>query len=149
MQNNNFTIKEITATTAYDVRHPVLREGKPLDSCHFDGDQLPTTFHLGYYTNEQLVGVVTLLEKEHAELTVEKAFQLRGMAVLTNFQKRGIGDALVKRAEEMILARGGTFIWMNAREIAVPFYEKLGYKKHGNPFSIPKIGLHFVMIKTL
>ncbi|QHI38559.1 hypothetical protein IMCC3317_39520 [Kordia antarctica] len=149
MQNNNFTIKEIPATTAYDVRHPVLREGKPLDSCHFDGDNLPTTFHLGYYTNEQLVGVVTLLEKEHAELTVEKAFQLRGMAVLTNFQKRGIGDALVKKSEEMILARGGTFIWMNAREIAVRFYEKLGYKKHGNPFSIPKIGLHFVMIKML
>jgi ribosomal-protein-alanine N-acetyltransferase len=149
MQNNQLTIKEITATTAYDVRHPVLREGKPLDSCRFDGDDLPTAFHLGYYINNQLVGVVTLLEKKHAEVTVEKAFQLRGMAVLHDFQKRGIGDALVKKAEEMILARGGTFIWMNAREIAVRFYEKLGYKKHGNPFSIPKIGLHYVMTKML
>lgn len=149
MQNNLSSIKEITATTAYDVRHPVLREGKPLDSCHFDGDNLPNTFHLGYYLEEQLVGVVTLLEKNHAELIAKKTFQLRGMAVLTNFQKRGIGEALVKKAEEMIQARGGTFMWMNAREIAVRFYEKLGYKKHGNPYTIPKIGLHYVMIKTL
>ncbi len=143
-----FTIKEITAKKAYEVRHPVLREGKPIDSCRFDGDDLPTTFHLGYFANDQLVGVVTLLEKNHATLETEKAFQLRGMAVLTNFQKRGIGDALVKKAETMIQQRGGTFVWMNAREIAVRFYEKLGYQKHGEPFSIPKIGLHFVMIKT-
>ncbi|WP_420572234.1 GNAT family N-acetyltransferase [Kordia sp.] len=149
METSNFIIKEITATTAYDVRHPVLRKGKPIDSCRFDGDDLPTTFHLGYYFNNQLVGVVSLLERDHKEISTKKAFQLRGMAVLTNFQKRGIGDALVKKAEEMILTRGGTFIWMNAREIAVRFYEKLDYKKHGIPYTIPKIGLHFVMIKTL
>jgi len=148
MQSNHFTIKKITAKTAYKVRHPVLREGKPLDSCHFDGDDLPSTFHLGYYTNELLVGVVSLLDKAHPDFSAEHPFQLRGMAVLTNYQKRGIGDALVKKAEEMILARGGTAMWMNAREIAVPFYEKLGYQKHGIPFTIPKIGLHFVMIKT-
>ncbi|EDP95559.1 GNAT family N-acetyltransferase [Kordia algicida OT-1] len=149
METPNFTVKEITAKTAYDVRHPVLREGKPLDSCHFDGDDLPTTFHLGYYTKEQLVGVVTLMVNNRDDITTEKAFQLRGMAVLTNFQKRGIGEVLVKKAEKMILARGGTFIWMNAREIAVRFYEKLGYQKHAKPFNIPKIGLHFVMIKAL
>lgn len=150
MQNNeSFTIKEISAKKAYDVRHPVLREGKPIDSCRFDGDDLLTTFHLGYFLDEQLVGVVTLLEKDHATLETKKAFQLRGMAVLTNFQKKGIGDALVKKAEMMIQQRDGTFVWMNAREIAVRFYEKLGYQKHGEPFSIPKIGLHFVMVKTL
>lgn len=148
MQSNHFTIKEITAKKAYDVRHPVLREGKPLDSCHFVGDNLPTTFHLGYFINEQLVGVVSLLDNVHPIFSAKHPFQLRGMAVLTNYQKRGIGDALVKKAEEMILARGGTAIWMNAREIAVPFYEKLGYENLGEPFTIPKIGLHFVMTKT-
>jgi len=142
-------IKEITATTAFVVRHPVLRAGKPIESCRFPGDELPTTFHLGYYTNEQLAGVVTLIKNPHSEIENSNAFQLRGMAVLADFQKRGIGDALVKKAETMILQRNGTLIWMNAREIAVGFYEKLGYKKHGVPFTIPKIGLHFVMVKSL
>ncbi|MFK7749474.1 MAG: GNAT family N-acetyltransferase [Kordia sp.] len=149
METSKSSIKEITATTAFKVRHPVLREGKPIDSCQFTGDDFPTTFHLGYYIHDELVGVVTLMKNSYKELDHKNAYQLRGMAVLTNFQKRGIGDALVKKAEEMILARGGTFIWMNAREIAVRFYEKLGYTKHDVPFTIPKIGLHFVMIKTL
>ncbi|MEM6685793.1 MAG: GNAT family N-acetyltransferase [Bacteroidota bacterium] len=143
------TIKEISATTAFSVRHPVLRKGKPIESCHFSGDDLPTTFHLGYYIEEQLVGVVTLMKNTHATIDNNTAYQLRGMAVLTQFQKRGIGDALVKKAEAMILERGGTLIWMNAREVAVRFYEKLGYKKHGTPFDIPKIGLHFVMVRSL
>ncbi|AXG69951.1 putative acetyltransferase [Kordia sp. SMS9] len=149
MKSSHFSIKEITATIAFNVRHPVLREGKPIESCHFSGDDLPTTFHLGYYIDQQLVGVVTLMKNNHAALQIDTAFQLRGMAVLSNFQKRGIGDALVKKAETMILARGGTLIWMNAREIAVQFYEKLGYEKFAKPFNIPKIGLHFVMKKSL
>ncbi|MEM6721384.1 MAG: GNAT family N-acetyltransferase [Bacteroidota bacterium] len=143
------TIKEISTATAFQVRHPVLRTGKPIESCHFEGDSLPTTFHLGYYVAEQLVGVVTLMKNTHTKIEDTNAFQLRGMAVLTDFQKRGIGVALVKKGEAMILARGGSLIWMNAREIAVPFYEKLGYKKHGTPFNIPKIGLHFVMVRSL
>ncbi|WP_046743631.1 GNAT family N-acetyltransferase [Kordia zhangzhouensis] len=142
-------IQEISARKAFEVRHPVLREGKPLESCHFEGDTLATTFHLGYFINQQLVGVVTMMENKLASINSEKSFQLRGMAVLASFQKRGIGDALVKKAEEITIARRGTFIWMNAREIAVCFYEKLGYQKYGNPFTIPKIGLHYVMIKTL
>lgn len=146
---NMETIKEISTATAFEVRHPVLREGKPIESCHFPGDDLPTTFHLGYYIEEQLVGVVTLMKNTRDDIYNRNAFQLRGMAVLTHFQKRGIGEALVKKAETMILARGGTLMWMNAREIAVGFYEKLGYATHGVPFNIPKIGLHFVMVRSL
>ncbi len=149
METLPYTIKEITATTAFKVRHPVLREGKPIESCHFAGDDLPTTFHLGYYISEQLVGVVTLMKNSHEAIYLDTAFQLRGMAVLSNFQKRGIGEVLVKEAEKLVLARGGTLIWMNAREIAVRFYEKLQYETFVEPFNIPKIGLHFVMKKSL
>jgi ribosomal protein S18 acetylase RimI-like enzyme len=149
METPQITIKEITAKTAFDVRHPVLRTGKPLESCHFEGDDLPTTFHLGYYSDDQLVGVVTLMKNNHKTIANDHAFQLRGMAVLATFQKRGIGDALVKKAETMVVERGGELIWMNAREIAVRFYEKMNYAKHGVPFDIPKIGLHFVMMKVL
>jgi len=140
-------IKEILASEAYVVRHPVLREGKPLDSCHFDGDHIDTTFHLGYFVDETLAGVVTLLEQSHLEISSNRPFQLRGMAVLLKFQKRGIGYALVKKAEECILQKGGTQIWMNARIIAVGFYENLGYQIIGTAFEIPIVGTHYVMVK--
>jgi hypothetical protein len=38
-------------------------------------------------------------------------------------------------------------LWFNARETAVPFYEKLGCTKKGASFEIPEIGLHFLMYK--
>lgn len=141
-------IKRITATDAYAVRHPVLREGKPLDSCRFDGDDLDTTFHLGYFIDHELAGVVTLLEKPHLEIPSNHPFQLRGMAVLQKFQKKGIGYALVQKAEEIIQQKNGTQIWMNARIIAIGFYEGLGYQKFGPAFEIPIVGTHYVMTKT-
>ena len=55
------TIKEITATDTYAVRQPVLRSGKPIENCHFPGDDLPTTKHFGLQT-DQLIGVISLFE---------------------------------------------------------------------------------------
>jgi hypothetical protein len=36
---------------------------------------------------------------------------------------------------------------MNAREKAVPFYEKCGYKIEGEIFIIKPIGFHYLMAK--
>ena len=71
------------------------------------------------------------------------------MAVLSNFQKKGIGEKLVNYAESDAKNRNGDLIWFNAREIAVPFYQKLEYKIFGQPFDIGDIGNHFVMFKKL
>ena len=47
-------IKKITAFETIIVRHPVLRPGRPIESCHFDGDELLTTSHFGLYFENQL-----------------------------------------------------------------------------------------------
>lgn len=36
-------IKKIAAAETYSVRLPVLRKGKPIESCRFDGDDLETS----------------------------------------------------------------------------------------------------------
>ena len=46
MQN----IKKISATETFLVRHPVLRAGKPIESCHFDGDDLETLLILVFFS---------------------------------------------------------------------------------------------------
>jgi ribosomal protein S18 acetylase RimI-like enzyme len=71
------------------------------------------------------------------------------MAVLPEFQKKGFGEDLVKHCEKYIKSLNGPLIWFNARENAVLFYEKLGYNKIGNPFSIADIGIHFLMKKEI
>lgn len=143
MQN----IKKITARETFSVRNPVLRAGKPIESCLFLGDDLKTTSHFGFFVDEKMVGVSSLFEEKNKLFDLEKQFQIRGMAVLEDFQKTGIGNNLIKYIENHLESE--ILIWFNARVIAVDFYKKLGYQIIGNSFEIDEIGKHFVMYKIL
>jgi GNAT superfamily N-acetyltransferase len=144
-----YSIRKIAPTDTYPVRHIVLRFGKPIESCHFNGDDLPTTHHFGYYLNETLVGVISLFEIGNAHFSKQKSYQIRGMAVLDSHQKQGIGEALVQKAEAFCLAQNATLIWFNARTSAVGFYEKMRYAKVGTEFEIKDVGPHYLMHKTV
>lgn len=142
-------IKNITAVESFLVRQPVLRPEKSLESCHFDGDNLETTKHFGLFIDEKLIGIVSVFTSKNSAFTSTTQFQIRGMAVLPKFQKQGFGEKLMRHSEEYILNQKGTLTWFNARENAVPFYEKLHYKKVGPPFVIADIGLHYLMKKEI
>src|SRR6187402_1039317 len=117
-------IKEITALETYPVRHPVLRNGKPMESCHFDGDDLETTKHFGYFDHGRLVGIASLFSSKNEVFKNQKQYQLRGMAVLLDHQKKGIGENLVFHVEVYATRKNTEVIWFNAREIAIGFYRK-------------------------
>lgn len=142
-------IKEITALETFPVRHPVLRKGKPLESCHFDGDNLETTRHFGLFTADDLIGIISVFENGSNFFQEKNQFQIRGMAILEGHQKKGHGEDLIRHAEKYIRARKGNLIWFNARIVAAGFYEKLGYAISGNPFEIADVGTHYVMFKKL
>lgn len=144
-----YSIKQIPSKDTFAVRLPVLRPGKPVESCIFEGDDLPCTVHFGIFDDENLAGIVSVFEAHTPLLPQQKQFQLRGMAVLDTYQKKGLGDLLVKAAEDYIKTVAGEAIWFNAREIAVGFYEKMGYKIIGDPFTISDIGTHYVMYRKV
>lgn len=60
---NKIDIKRITADETYPLRHAILRYGKPLETCFFDGDNLDTTKHFGAFKDSKLVGVVSYYEQ--------------------------------------------------------------------------------------
>lgn len=143
------TILEISSSATFIVRHPVLRKGRPVESCHFDGDDLPATQHYGLYENDALEAVISLFENNHPSFEEPNQTQIRGMAVLEHSQGKGFGKLLVQHCE-MVLSQGNTsLIWFNARENAVGFYRKMGYEIIGEPFDIKGIGTHYVMWKKL
>lgn len=142
-------IKKITASETYPIRLPVLRKGKPIESCHFDGDDLETTFHFGLYLNQELVGIVSLFQKNNPLFSKKNQFQIRGMAVLENHQKKDIGKTLLIHCEEECKIQCVDLIWFNARTEAIGFYEKMGYQKTGTPFEIPNVGKHVIMLKKI
>lgn len=84
------TIKEIPSKETYAVRQPVLRKGKPIESCIFDGDDLETTHHFGLFDDENLTGIISLFEKINPIFAERNQAQIRGMAVLENHQKKRI-----------------------------------------------------------
>jgi len=100
-------------------------------------------YHFGWWVaGRGLVAVLTLAPLE------ENGWKLRQMAVHPDYQRRGYGRCLIAAAERWAAQRGGRHIVLHARHYAVPFYEKLGYRKEGPPFE--EVGMpHYRMRKAL
>lgn len=108
-------VKQIPPQETYPVRQPVLRPDKPLESCIFDGDDAETTVHFGLYENGELAGVASLFKVKNDAIAEEDQYQLRGMAVLANHQKKGFGEKLLKAAEDYAMSRYAGLLWFNAK----------------------------------
>lgn len=131
------------------VRHPVLREGKPIESCHFEDDDLETTQHFGLHLKQELVGIISLFKKNNPAFPEKKQYQIRGMAVLEEHRKKDFGKALIIYGEDYCKKQGAYRIWFNARMEAVDFYKKMGYQSLGIPFEIKDVGKHVLMFKII
>lgn len=142
-------IKEIPSKETYIVRQPVLRKGKPIDSCIFEGDDLQTTHHFGIFDNKNLTGIISLFSKTNPIFAEQNQAQIRGMAVLETHQKKGFGETLVKHFETYCNENKVDLIWFNARTAAVGFYKKMEYQTLGGPFDIKNVGEHYLMYKKL
>ena len=142
-------IKKINSIDTYPVRHEVLRKGKPIETCQFKGDDDENTVHFGLYQNERLNGIISIFKEKNDLFSETNQFQIRGMAVLEEFQGKGFGAELVKEAENHCINLNTNLIWFNARENAVPFYKKLDYIIIGDSFLIPDVGIHFAMYKKI
>lgn len=142
-------INKISSETTFIVRNPVLRPNLPVESCRFDGDNLPSTVHFGYYDDEKLVGIVSVFEKNNENWVVNRQFQIRGISVLEEFQKKGIGEKLVQTVINLAQEKEIELIWFNARKNAVPFYEKIGFHINGTAFEIEGVGTHYIMYRFL
>jgi len=141
-------IKKIGAEEAIPIRQAVLRQGKPISSCIFKGDELKSTVHFGLFSKGKLVAVTTFNDNQHLGFKGSQ-IQLRGMAVLDQYKTKGYGRLLLETGEQLATQKKVTILWFNARIAAIPFYEKFGYKSIGSSFEIPDVGTHFVMYKEM
>src|SRR5690606_34782629 len=93
--NSQYTIKRITAIDTYVVRHPMLRENKPIETCAFEGDLDENTLHLGLYYQSDLIGVATFIKNNNQLFRETNQYQLRGMSLLKPYQGKGLGKLLI------------------------------------------------------
>src|SRR5690554_6634450 len=99
---NLIGIRPISYQETYLIRQEVLRPGRPLNTCHFLGDELKSTFHFGTFYKEKLVGIISIFKNDNELFKPENQYQIRGMAVLSDYQKYGFGKKLVEYTEEFL-----------------------------------------------
>ena len=145
---HDYTVKPITAEDTYSIRHKILRKGKTIESCHFNGDYDKDTLHFGLFNNSELIGVVSFMKRKHKLFSEDNQYQLRGMAVLETFQGKGLGNYFLNESEG-IVSKNCDRIWCNARIKACNLYKKNDYLIIGDSFNIEGIGLHFLMSKKV
>jgi len=128
--------------TELELRNKILRIPLGLDVHQDDLSNEHLHHHIGAFENDRLIGILVLTPLNSSEV------KMRQVAVDESLQSRGIGKKLVEFSEQFAKDNGFKKIVMNARDVAVPFYEKLGYKKDGDMFvevTIP----HFKLYKHL
>ena len=124
------------------LREIILRE--PL-GLHFSKEELENEkdhILIAAYEDDEMLGCCMLKKIDTHTL------QMRQMAVKNNLQGKGIGASIMSFAETLCRDKGYKKIIMHARDSAIGFYEKFGYKLKGEQFielNLP----HHVMEKKL
>ena len=152
--HSDYTIRSLEPHETISVRHTVLRPHQSVEQCRFEGDQDLTTFHIGAVSCDgDVIGVSTVLCSNglrYKQFSSQRQFQLRAMAVASEFQRQGIGKTLLNACLEEAAKRECQVFWCNARVVAVDFYRKSGFSIMDDaPFNIEGIGPHHVMFKQL
>ena len=91
----------------------------------------------------EIIGVARLQFKSDSEA------QIRYMAVAKKHEREGIGREIVHFMESHAAKTGHNTIILDAREHAVGFYEKLGYKVSGKSYLLFDEIQHYSMITHL
>ena len=156
LKTDGITRAEVYRVSIQDIinlRHRLLRPGRPLALAHFQGDKEPSTWHVGLFHPCPPKEDAPLISCASFVLNVYKtdsAWQLRGMCTEPGHQSRGFGGLLLHAAEESIVKHSGVrLFWCNARVGAVRFYERHGWNIDSDQFDVPTVGPHRKMVKSI
>jgi GNAT superfamily N-acetyltransferase len=76
------------------------------------------------------------------------AIQIRQMGTLDAFRRNGFAAKILNSLEEASKEHfDATCGFLQAREVAIPFYESQGWQIIDDPYSIPNVGPHRSMMK--
>ena len=127
----------------FEFRWRILRKpwNQPLGS-ERDNDE-DNSYHLMAIDNNKVLGVARL------QFINDTTTQLRYMAVDKAAEGRGIGRSIVDTMETYAQNNGANLIMLHARENAVSFYEKLGFKNEEKSYLLFDCIQHYKMTKTI
>ena len=146
---NDYLVEEVPTAEVLVLRMSVLRDGTPSQDPRYAEDDTEGSVHLGIRESGVLVACSTWLPRPWPLDDGAPATQLRGMAVAKNLQSKGLGRILLQAGIDRAVSMGSTYVWARARDNALYFYERNGFKTIGEQFIDEASGLghHLVMIE--
>ena len=124
------------------LRNQILRQPLGLS---FTDDELAKEKNdilIAAFDDDEILGCCMLCPVDNNTL------RLRQMAVNNNLQGKGVGASIMSFAENLARDKGYRNMIMHARNTAIGFYEKFGYKVKGGEFTEVNLP-HHVMEKEL
>lgn len=147
MLQSHLTIRQIKFDSEdykkeLDLRDRVLKKPIGLNILDEELGSEINDHHIGAFLGSDLIGILLLTGINSDEV------QMRQVAVEEEFRGKDIGSRLVAYSEKLAKDLGYKRMVLNSRMTAVPFYEKLGYRKTGSEFIEVNIP-HFKMLKFI
>jgi predicted N-acetyltransferase YhbS len=132
MRNSmHWKIRELAAEETHQLRRAVSADGRTdLPSMHHDLDDTPGAWHLGAVDQAGRIVAISsfYFDAYPPRPDAHPAVQLAFMAVDPEVQREGIGTAVMTEAIRRLRASNAVVVWANARDSALPFYEKFGFR---------------------
>jgi ribosomal protein S18 acetylase RimI-like enzyme len=143
------SLNSVRLEDVIELRHEILRSGQPRSSCYYPEDSYRHTIHYAASIDDLIVGCASVYKESHPDFTLKQSWRIRGMAVKETLQGQNIGTQLLETCINHAIKMKGDVIWCNARDNAVKFYKKRGFKIIGDEFELPNIGPHYLLAKNL
>ncbi|HPH85665.1 MAG TPA: GNAT family N-acetyltransferase [Ferruginibacter sp.] len=124
------------------LRSQILRQPLGLSFSPEELEKEKNDILIAAFDDDDMLGCCMLCPVDNNTL------RLRQMAVNNNLQGKGIGASIMSFAENIARDKGYRTMMMHARDSAIGFYEKFGYKVTGDEFIEVNVP-HHVMVKRL
>jgi N-acetylglutamate synthase-like GNAT family acetyltransferase len=127
----------------YDLRWRILRAPWTAERASGRDEHEQDAIHLAAWADDRLVGTgrVHFLSADEA--------QIRGMAVETGFERKGIGSMILTGLEERAARLGAKHFVLHARDTAIPFYQQHHYRLLDQSHTLFESIVHWRMRKEL
>jgi GNAT superfamily N-acetyltransferase len=146
----DYFVQEVPTSEVLVLRMSVLRDGTPSQDPRYADDDAKGSVNLGIRESGILVACSTWLPRPWPLDESAPATQLRGMAVAKHLQSKGLGRILLQAGLARAKSLQSQYIWARARDNALYFYERNGFKTIGDQFIDEASGLghHLVMLEN-
>lgn len=136
VSNDAWVIRRITVEETLPIRHSVLWPNKTMDECRVEDDE--SGEHFGVFIEGKLVCVASIFITELFNTKLlnkkQRTARLRKFATIEEYQGKGIGSAVLKHIMDLLQQQSVGMLWCDARENAMPLYERFGMRAEGERF---------------